>query len=181
MRVRANVRTLVLVVAVTALLTGCTSTPAASSPTSATDPIAQITANWEEFFNPKTANDRRVQLLENGPAFAATLEAQSSNALTASTSPKVSKVVLTSPTEAAVTYSILLNGQPILIDQKGTAVLDGGTWKVSSASFCVLLKLELGGSTSGLPAPCTTGPSALPSPSASSSSSPSASPSPHAS
>ena len=164
MRVRANVRTLVLVVAVTALLTGCTSTPAASSPTSATDPIAQITANWEEFFNPKTANDRRVQLIENGPAFAATLQAQAANPLAASSMVKVSKVAVTSPTTATVTYSILLNGQPALPDQQGLAVLLDGTWKVSAASFCALLTLENGGTTTGLPAPCLATGSSSPSP-----------------
>lgn len=167
MRMQTNVRALVLVVALGATLAGCSSSPSPSPTTPATgaastgptaDPVTQITANWEEFFNAKTANDRRAQLIEDGPAFAATLQAQASNPLAASATAKVSKVTLSSPTQAAVTYSILVNGQPALPDQQGVAVLDGGTWKVSAASFCSLLTLENGGTT-GLPAPCQAGPS----------------------
>ncbi len=167
MRVRANVLAFVLVAVLSTALAGCTSAPSSPSPTSppaggastsaAADPVAQITANWEEFFNAKTANDRRVQLIENGPAFSATLQAQASNPLAAAATVKVSKVTLSSPTQAAVTYSILVNGQPALPDQQGVAVLDGGTWKVSAASFCALLTLESGGKTDGLPAPCLSG------------------------
>jgi hypothetical protein len=46
-----------------------------------------------------------------------------------------------------VTYSILLLGSPVpgLTNTKGVAVLEGGTWKVGDASFCVLLTLENSG------------------------------------
>jgi hypothetical protein len=59
-----------------------------------------------------------------------------------------------SPTQAKVTYSILIGGSPALSNQTGTAVLQGGTWKVGLASFCGLLALENGGKTSGLPSVC---------------------------
>jgi len=36
-------------------------------------------------------------------------------------------------------------------------VYQGGTWKVAVASFCGLLTLEAGGSTTALPAACKTG------------------------
>jgi hypothetical protein len=63
-------------------------------------------------------------------------------------------VVLVSPAQAKVTYSILLGGQPALSHQTGVAVKQGGTWKVGVASFCGLLAVENGGKTSGLPAAC---------------------------
>jgi hypothetical protein len=56
-----------------------------------------------------------------------------------------------------VTYDILLNGTPALSNQKGTAVLENGTWKVGVSSFCGLLSLENGGNTSKLPAACSAG------------------------
>ena len=60
-----------------------------------------------------------------------------------------------SPPQAAVTYTILLDGQPpALTNQPGMAVYQDGTWKVGLASFCGLLSVENSGNTSGLPAAC---------------------------
>jgi hypothetical protein len=41
-----------------------------------------------------------------------------------------------------------------LPNQTGTAVNQGGTWKVGVASFCGLLTLENNGNTAKLPAAC---------------------------
>jgi hypothetical protein len=76
------------------------------------------------------------------------------NSQGAAASAKVIKVMVTSSFQAAVTYDILLSGTPVLINQKGTAVYQDGTWKVGDASFCGLLTLEAGGKTSSLPAAC---------------------------
>jgi hypothetical protein len=54
----------------------------------------------------------------------------------------VSKVAILTATTAIVHYSISLGGQTALANQSGEAVNQGGTWKVSVASFCVLLGLE---------------------------------------
>jgi hypothetical protein len=62
-----------------------------------------------------------------------------------SASAKVSAVKLTSPTQAAVSYSIYLGKTAMLQNQKGVAILDNGTWKVSDASVCVLLTMENAG------------------------------------
>lgn len=63
------------------------------------------------------------------------------------------KVTLTSATQATVGYTILISGAPVLPGQKGTAVLQGGTWKVATASFCGLLMLQSGGKpVAGCPA-----------------------------
>jgi hypothetical protein len=61
---------------------------------------------------------------------------------------------VTSATQAKVVYDVLLSGTPALTNQAGTAILQGGTWKVSAASFCALLALQSGGSTKSLPAIC---------------------------
>jgi hypothetical protein len=48
----------------------------------------------------------------------------------------VDDVVFTSPTEAAVRFDILINGQAIAPNQIGEAVLDGATWKLTRATAC---------------------------------------------
>jgi len=64
-------------------------------------------------------------------------------------------VTVSSSTQAIVTYDILLSGTPVLSNQKGIAVNQGGTWKVGDTSFCGLLALQTGGSAN-LPAACKT-------------------------
>ncbi len=70
------------------------------------------------------------------------IDDQASSSLAKGASAKVKKVRLVSDTEANVTYTVLLDGVAALSNQTGTAVLQGGTWKVGSASFCGLLSLE---------------------------------------
>jgi hypothetical protein len=106
------------------------------------------------FFNSSTPTARRVALLQDGQAFANVIKAQAGSSLAKGASAKVTGVSVTSPTQAAVTYDILLGGAPVLSGKKGVAVLQDGTWKVGVASFCGLLTLENGGKTSGLPAAC---------------------------
>ena len=143
---------------------GGSGTSAASSSTSAAptttasaasgSATAEITANWQAFFNAKTPTAQRVKLLENGQVFAAIIKAQSGSPLASTATAKVIRVSVVSPTQAKVTYSILAGGQPALTNQAGVAVLQGGVWKVGDASFCGLLALENGGKTSSLPAAC---------------------------
>ncbi|MBO0824302.1 MAG: hypothetical protein J2P27_10660 [Actinobacteria bacterium] len=155
--------------AVSALaLAACSSSPSSSnSPPATTAPAsptagatananaaAQITTNWEAFFNPKTSVSQRVNLLQNGSQFQQVIAGQAQSQLASSASAKVTNVTVTSPTQATVKYDILLNGQPQLTNQTGTAVLENGTWKVGVASFCGLLTLENAGSATGLPAAC---------------------------
>ena len=54
-------------------------------------------------------------------------------------------MTLTSATQATVVYTVLVSGTPMLQGQKGTAVLENGTWKVGLTSFCALAALESGG------------------------------------
>ena len=136
------------------------SSPAAAAPTatssgsSSTDAEKTITTNWEAFFNPKTPVAQRVSLLQDGQAFASVIRAQAGSSLASQATATVTKVTVSSPTQAAVTYTILLAGTPALKNQAGVAVYQGGTWKVGLKSFCGLLTLENGGNSSSLPAAC---------------------------
>jgi hypothetical protein len=127
----------------------------ASASAKASNPATgRITANWETFFNAKTPTAQRVKLLQNGQQFAAVLKAQASSPLASQATAKVARVSVVSATQAKVTYTVLLAGTPALSNRAGTAILQGGVWKVGDASFCGLLALENGGKTSSLPAAC---------------------------
>lgn len=165
----------VLCAALGGMLAGCSSSPSspaktttptpattsASAPASPSAPAsssggsaaaqADIKADWEAFFSAKTPTSRRIQLLQNGQQFASVLKAQAQSPLAQSASAKVLKVTVTSSTQATVSYDVIAGGAVALKDQSGTAVLQGGTWKVGDSSFCGLLKLE---GASGLPAAC---------------------------
>jgi len=130
-------------------------TAASASPVSGSGDAATIKANWEAFFNPKTPVAKRVSLLQDGQTFSTVIKSQAGSGLASSASAKVTKVTVVSPSQAKVTYSILLGGQPVLSGRTGVAVKQGGTWKVGVASFCGLLTVENNGKTSGLPAACT--------------------------
>jgi hypothetical protein len=140
--------------------TGASSAPATSASTSSSAPAgssaaaSEIAANWTAFFSAKTPVAKRISLLQDGQQFATIINSQAGGGLAASASAKVTNVTVTSPTQAKVTYDILLGGQPALSGQAGTAVRQGGTWKVGLASFCGLLALENGGKTTGLPSAC---------------------------
>jgi len=134
------------------------SSPAAAAPSgsgSGSSSAQQaITTNWEAFFNPQTPVAKRVSLLQDGQAMSSVISAQAGSGLASQATAKVTKVTVTSPTQAKVTYTILVAGTPALKNQSGVAVNQGGTWKVGLASFCGLLALENSGSTSELPAAC---------------------------
>ena len=134
------------------------SSPAAAAPSgsgSGSSSAQQaITTNWEAFFNPQTPVAKRVSLLQDGQAMSSVISAQAGSGLASQATAKVTKVTVASPTQAKVTYTILVAGTPALKNQSGVAVNQGGTWKVGLASFCGLLALENSGSTSGLPAAC---------------------------
>jgi len=59
----------------------------------------------------------------------------------------VTAVVVNSATKATVAYDITLGGTTALGNQTGTAIYQGGVWKVGDVSFCQLLKLENAGTS----------------------------------
>jgi hypothetical protein len=119
---------------------------------SATESV--IARNWTEFFSATTSLAKRISLLQDGQMLAPVLRAQARSSFAAGASAKVLKVTILSPTQAQVSYTILVGGKPVLARQTGIAVYQDHTWKVGLASFCSLLALENGGKTTGLPAVC---------------------------
>jgi hypothetical protein len=116
------------------------------------DAKAQITTNWEAFFDGKTSAATKISLLENGQKFASVINAQAGSGLAASAGAKVKTVVVNSPAQATVNYDITLSGATALPNQTGTAVYQDGKWKVGDVSFCQLLKIENAGTA---PAVCS--------------------------
>ena len=154
-------RSLLTVTVLTVLLAGCGGSSTASSGSttpvpSSSAPVATpsrsevaspsatsaVTKVWLTFFAGTTPAAMKITLLQNGAQFAQVIRAQATSSLAKSTTARVTKVVQTSPTSAAVYYSILLGGKPALPGQVGLAVFDGTSWKVASTSFCALLTLE---------------------------------------
>lgn len=125
-----------------------TSAPATSASSAASSPAgigsgtteATIKANWEAFFSSSTPNSKRVQLLQNGQAFASAVSAFSASPLASAVSATVTSVTVTSPTQATVKYNLTAAGQSVASGATGVAVLENGVWKVGDASFCGLLK-----------------------------------------
>lgn len=101
-----------------------------------------VTDAYVEFFDSNTPPDRKIALVENGQAFAPTINAQAGSPMAQGTTATVSRVALVAPDRAAVTYTVLLNGTPALQDQAGSAVKADGTWQVAQETFCSLLTLQ---------------------------------------
>lgn len=118
------------------------SPPSSASGTGSAADIAAIKTAYTELFAEKTPLDTSVADLQDGEAFRSTLVSQGKSSLAAQASATVSKVVVTSPNRASVTFSILINGSPILPNQSGYAVRENGKWKVAGTTFCGLLTAE---------------------------------------
>lgn len=129
-------------------------TAASSSAAAGGSAVAQITANWEAFFNPATPNAKRVLLLENGAQFASAITAFSASPLAQSVSSKVDSVSLTSTTKANVKYDLTAAGTSVATGQTGTSVLQNGVWKVGDDVFCGLLKQGAALLNISVPAAC---------------------------
>ena len=129
---------------------------ASSSAAAGGSAVAQITANWEAFFNPATPNSKRVQLLENGSEFASAINAFSASPLAQQVSSKFDSVSVTSTTKADVKYDLTAAGTAVATGQTGTSVLQDGVWKVGDDVFCGLLKQGASLLNISVPAACNT-------------------------
>ena len=124
----------------------------ASSAASGSAAVAQITANWEKFFDASTPTADKVKLLQNGTVFEPAIKAFASFPLASGIAAKVTSVTINSATKAAVTYNLTSSGgSALLSNQKGVAVYQDGTWKVGDQSLCGLFRLIPGGT---VPAAC---------------------------
>jgi hypothetical protein len=130
-------------------------TPAASGGGSSSA-VAEITTNWNAFFNPSTPNSKRVQLLQNGSQFTAAISAFASSPLAAAVTSKVDSVTLSSATTAKVKYDLSAMGTTVATGASGTSVLQDGTWKVGDEVFCGLLtEAKSAGITVPVPSACS--------------------------
>ena len=108
---------------------------------------AEIVADWEKFFDNKSAVEDRIPLLENADQLATTINQALASPMLKQVSAEVTAVAFESETRALVTYDILLSGSPVMKAAQGVAVKVGDKWLVSQESFCALA--ALGGVTIG--------------------------------
>lgn len=132
-----------------------TSAPRTSAPASGpADQAAaekEVKENWEKFFDPKTSTKDKQAVLENGDEMGPVMQVFSGDQRGGQVKAQVTKVEFTKPTEATVTYTLLLNGATALPDASGTSVEQDGTWKVSVTTLCALVQLSGNASASALP------------------------------
>lgn len=126
-------------------------TPASTSTAPADEAAAkaEIKANWTKFYAYQTKPAVAATLLEDGDQMSGALAfARQEQAQThIKQKVKVHLITFTDATHANVTYALLNGKTTLLPNASGVAVLDGGTWKVSKASFCTLVQLGANGKT----------------------------------
>ena len=132
-------RRLALVLVVGLSLAACGGS--SNSTTTGPDAEAQIKSAYKTFFSPNSALAARIAVLQNGEQFKPVIQSFASNPLAKNASVTVSSVTLQGSDKAKVVYVIKLGGSA-LPKQNGTAVLQGGTWKVGYASLCRLVELQ---------------------------------------
>jgi ABC-type glycerol-3-phosphate transport system substrate-binding protein len=106
-----------------------------------------ITKVFTDFFNGKNPDlNAKLQLLDNPAKFSALYNKFATDKTTgpelAGTSVTVTDVSPTGPDSADVTFTINLNGNPALMNQKGTATRVNGQWRVAGSTFCDLATLS---------------------------------------
>jgi hypothetical protein len=104
--------------------------------------VAAIKSAYIAFFDPNTDLQKSLSLLQDGADFKDSVVSQGNSSYAKQASVTVSKVVVDSADKATVTFSVLLNKSPILPNQSGYAVRQGGVWKVAGVTFCGLLAAQ---------------------------------------
>jgi ABC-type molybdate transport system substrate-binding protein len=133
-----------------------TGSPTPSVGSGSSSAASQITADWNAFFSSATPDSRRVQLLQNGSAFASSIRAFASSPLAAGVTSKVDSVTVTSATQAKVTYDLSALAKTLAKGANGTAVRQDGTWKVGDDVFCGLLsQAKTAGLSIAVPSACS--------------------------
>ncbi len=130
------------------------SASASATGTAPADPAAakaEITTNWEKFFDPNTPIPDKAKLLQGGDALLPVLQGFSQDPRVGQVQAKVGDVAFTDASDATVTYSLSLQGTVVEPSASGQAVLENGTWKVSRSTLCGLLTQA--GGASGTPIP----------------------------
>jgi hypothetical protein len=120
---------------------GSTTPPADAGPANAAAARAEITANWQKFFDSNTPPTVSKRLLEKGASLGPALKKaeEENRAIGGQRSADVTDVQFTSPTQANVSYELHAAGRTL--NASGVAVLESGTWKVADITFCTLVLL----------------------------------------
>jgi hypothetical protein len=100
---------------------------------------AEITAMWTKQFREGVTVDEAIAHLEHGESYRDALAQQKSTGSTKGLTVAVKDVQVSSPTEATVTYDILINGSVVLPNTTGQAKYIDGGWKVGEKHFCALI------------------------------------------
>jgi hypothetical protein len=134
------VRRLTVLIVVALSLAAC----GGSSKSNTADDQAQIKKAYDTFFSSKSSVSERAAALQNGSKFKPLIRTFASNPLASNVTAKVSSVTLEGKDKAKVVYVVTFGGAS-LPEQTGSAVRQGGVWKVGYASLCKLI--ALGGTT----------------------------------
>lgn len=106
-----------------------------------TSSINQIKSNWTTFFGSRANLTNREKVLQNGSEFSKEIEAEFNSLGKSSFGTSINSVNLVGNNKANVSYNIILNGQEVLKDQQGQAILINNVWKVSDSTLCSLLAM----------------------------------------
>ena len=118
---------------------------AASADTATTE---AVTASYVTFFDgttPAATRASRSRSTTSSPA-PATGRIRATDPQASATAAPVEGVTVADDGTATVSWTLLMNGAPVLPDQSGEAIEEDGTWKVSAATFCALLAIQGDGS-----------------------------------
>jgi hypothetical protein len=107
-----------------------------------TGAAAAVTTSYIRFFDPTVAESDRLGLIQHGTAFSQAIDQEAKSAFAKAATVKVITVTVNSAKRATVVYTILLSGSPVLSNQTGYAVNEGGKWKVAGQTFCELLQVQ---------------------------------------
>jgi hypothetical protein len=120
------------------------STPPATATSGAASgsDAAAIKSVYQKFVDLSVPVDQKLGLIQDGAEFKDAMEAEAKNPQAKNIGFQVTDVKVTSANLADVTFTILSSGSPLLPNQHGFAVKEGGTWKVSGATFCGLLAAQ---------------------------------------
>ncbi|MFF0494475.1 hypothetical protein ACFYTQ_36125 [Nocardia sp. NPDC004068] len=105
-------------------------------------PALTVAETYQRFFDGHSPTDEKIDLVENGRAFADTLRARADAPMVKGSTAIVEQVTETQSDRAEVTFTLVIDGRPALSGQRGSAVRVDGSWKVSASTFCVVLTFE---------------------------------------
>ncbi len=104
---------------------------------------AQVRSLWTSFFHGTTPASTRIAEAQDGTKLRTVITKLSELGVAKGLTASVASVVLTSPTTATVTYTLILdNTLHVVSGATGQAVKVAGTWVVGLQSICGLVQLD---------------------------------------